>query len=401
MKKQTVVFVLFALVVGLMASAFAQAQQTEDLQSLQKIVLIKSPQEKATALKQFLKDYPDSRFGFTARGLLFQTLAALPQTPEAELVAAGEDYVGKATAPTAKANALNTVAWELAKSKRSLDKARQFSEEALKLLPANVPARSKAAYQDTLGYIYFQQGDYAKALEWLKQAAENAGGVNDGEIVFHLAQTQEKLNQTDDALASYLKVAGAFFEDANSKEAETAYLRIGQSKRRSAEELKKELAARKKESLDRLLKDARLEKVAPAWELPTLEGSTAKLSDHAGKIVVLDWWGSWCPPCRAELPHFQALYSKYKDRVVFLGMNWEQPTTPDKVGTAKKFMADNKYTFPVILDHQMKIGESYGVRGFPTVFIVDAQGKIRYQNVGYRPGVEKLLEAQIEEMLSK
>jgi peroxiredoxin len=82
-------------------------------------------------------------------------------------------------------------------------------------------------------------------------------------------------------------------------------------------------------------------------------------------------------------------------------MNWEQPTTPDKVGTAKKFMADNKYTFPVILDHQMKIGESYGVRGFPTVFIVDAQGKIRYQNVGYRPGVEKLLEAQIEEMLSK
>jgi len=388
------------MVVGRVISAFAQGQIPPDLQAMQKIGQMKTPAEKLPALRQFLKDYPNSRFGPTARMWLFQALAQIPQTPDAELLAAAEDCLSKIP-PQGKADLLNMVAWELAKAKKALDKAKQYSEESLKLLPATAPPASRAAYQDTLGYIFYQQGDYKTALEWFKKAALDAPASNSGEIQLHLAQAQEKLNQMDEALAGYLKVAGAFFADENSTEAEAAYLRLGQSQGRTTEDLQKELAQSKKAGLEAVLKEARYEKPAPSWELPKLEGGTAKMSDFAGKVVVLDWWGSWCPPCRAELPHFQALYTKYKDRVAFVGMNWERPQTPDRVGTAKKFMADNKYDFPVVLDHDQTAGKAYDIEAFPTVFVVDRKGNILYRNIGYRPGVEKLLEAQIEEALSK
>ncbi|MCS6858779.1 MAG: tetratricopeptide repeat protein [Abditibacteriales bacterium] len=399
MRRWFVSLLVWGVVVGWGVSASAQRQLPPDVQALQKIQQMKTPAEKVTALRQFFKDYPDSRFGLTARMWLFQALAAMPQSPEAELLAAAEDYLSKVPAQI-KPTALNNVAWELAKAKRALDKAKQYSEESLKLLPPNAPPDSRAAYQDTLGYIYYQQGDYETALEWFQKALSQPL-ENDGEIRFHLAQTHEKLNQLDEALTHYLRVAGQFFEDEHTKEAEAAYLRLGQSKGRTTEELQRELAQSKKAGRDAALQRARYEKPAPAWELPKLEGGTARMSDFAGKVVVLDWWGSWCPPCRAELPHFQALYTKYKDRVVFIGMNWEQPTTPDRVGTVKKFMADNRYDFPVVLDHDQTAGRAYGIEAFPTVFVVDRRGNILYRNIGYRPGVERLLEAQIEDALSR
>ncbi len=401
MKYRSISLVLLGMVVGLVISAFAQGQQPPpDVRALQKIEQMKTPAEKLPALKQFLKDYPNSRYGLMARVWLFQALAQTPQTPDAELLAAAEDCLSKVPAQS-KANLLNTVAWELAKAKKALDKAKQYSEESLKLLPENAPPASRAAYQDTLGYLYYQQGDYKTALEWFKKAAPNAPVNHSGEIQLHLAQAQEKLNQVDEALVGYLKVAGAFFEDENSKEAEAAYLRLGQSQGRTTEDLKKALAQSKKAGLEAVLKEARYEKPAPAWELPKLEGGTAKMSDFAGKVVVLDWWGSWCPPCRAELPHFQALYTKYKDRVAFVGMNWERPQTPDRVGTVKKFMADNKYDFPVALDHDQTAGKAYDIEAFPTVFVIDRKSNILYRNIGYRPGIEKLLEAQIEDALGR
>lgn len=399
MKRRLIGLVVWSMVVGLVISAFAQGQSPPDVQALQKIQQMKTPAEKLPALKQFLQDYPNSRFGLMARLWLFQALAALPQTPEAELLAAAEDYLSKVPAP-AKPNALNNVAWELAQAKRALDKAKQYSEESLKLLPANAPPASRAAYQDTLGYIYYQQGDAKTALEWFQKALSQPL-EDEGEIRLRLAQAHEKLNQVDEALANYLRVAGQFLADEHTKEAEAAYLRLGQSKGRTTEELQKELARSKKAGLEAALKEARYEKPAPAWELPKLEGGTMRMSDFAGKVVVLDWWGSWCPPCRAELPHFQALYTKYKDRVAFVGMNWERPTTPDRIGTVKKFMADNKYDFPVALDHDQTAGQTYGIEAFPTVFVVDRKGNILYRNIGYRPGVEKLLEAQIEDALSR
>lgn len=398
MKRRFVGLVLLGMVIGLVISAFAQGQAPPDLQAIQKIGQMKTPAEKLPALKQFLKDYPDSRFGLTARVWLFQALAQTPQTPDAELLAAAEDCLSKV--PTqSKGNLLNTVAWELAKAKKALDKAKQYSEESLKLLPESASPISRSAYQDTLGYIYYQQGDYKTALEWFKKAAPDA--PEGGEVQIHLAQTNEKLNQIDEAMAGYLKVAGEFYETEHSKEAQAAYLRLGRSKGQSDDDLKKNLEQSKKAGIEAALKKARYEKTAPAWELPKLEGGAAKMSDFAGKVIVLDWWGSWCPPCRDELPHFQALYAKYKDRVAFVGMNWERPQTPDRVGTVKKFMADNKYDFPVVLDHDQKAGEAYGIEAFPTVFVIDRKGNILYRNIGYRPGVEKLLEAQIEDALSK
>jgi thiol-disulfide isomerase/thioredoxin len=144
------------------------------------------------------------------------------------------------------------------------------------------------------------------------------------------------------------------------------------------------------------------DKPAPAWELKDLSGRPVKLADFKGKLVVMDFWGSWCPPCRMELPKFQALYEKYKDNknVVFLGMNWERPgEAPARMKAVTDFMAQNNYTFPVVIDHDKVAATAYEIEGFPTVYLIDPQGMIRYRNLGYDEGVEQIIEAQLESLL--
>jgi len=157
-------------------------------------------------------------------------------------------------------------------------------------------------------------------------------------------------------------------------------------------------ASRKKVALD----DRRYERAAPGWTLPDLDGKTFKLADHKGKVVVLDFWGTWCGPCREELPIFQKVYERYRDRdVVFYGVNWERVgpgVDPKKL--VRDYMAKYNYSFPVVLDTERTAQTAYGIEAFPTVFLIDKQGQIRYRNVGLANGIEQILTDQIESLLN-
>jgi len=123
-------------------------------------------------------------------------------------------------------------------------------------------------------------------------------------------------------------------------------------------------------------------KPAPDFELPDVNGKKVKLSNFKGKIIILDFWATWCPPCRAEIPGFIELYKKYKDKgVEIIGISLDEGGVKDVLPFMKEFGIN--YT---ILIGNYKVTQDYGgIRGIPTTFVIDRKGNIRAKYVGYRP----------------
>lgn len=119
---------------------------------------------------------------------------------------------------------------------------------------------------------------------------------------------------------------------------------------------------------------------APDFKLTDLDGKEVSLRDFRGKAVVLNFWATWCPPCRAELPDFQKEHEKARDFVI-LTVNQQE----DKK-TVQSFLDKGKYTFPVLLDTKGKVGSLYKVRGIPTTYFLDKKGVIVDLTVGALTG---------------
>ncbi len=130
---------------------------------------------------------------------------------------------------------------------------------------------------------------------------------------------------------------------------------------------------------------------APDFELENLEGKSVKLSELKGKPVFLDFWATWCGPCRRALPHTQEFAKKYKDKAHILAINVRE--SKEKV---QQFMEQNNYTFPVLLDTEGEVARAYQVSGIPQFVIIDAEGKIQLIKVGYGQGVERELERVLQ-----
>ncbi|MBP3274878.1 MAG: redoxin domain-containing protein [Butyrivibrio sp.] len=125
---------------------------------------------------------------------------------------------------------------------------------------------------------------------------------------------------------------------------------------------------------------------APDFTLTDQYGVTHSLADYRGKIIFLNFWATWCPPCRAEMPDIQALYEKYSQDensdVVILGVAFpNQGDEKDAEGIAK-FLEDNGYTYPVLMDEGATLQLPYYITAFPTTFIINPDGNV----LGYIPG---------------
>ncbi|WP_315117145.1 redoxin domain-containing protein [uncultured Clostridium sp.] len=108
------------------------------------------------------------------------------------------------------------------------------------------------------------------------------------------------------------------------------------------------------------------------FKLQDIDGKEISLSEFKGKKVFLNFWASWCGPCKIEMPHMQTLYEETKDKdIVILAVNVGE--SKDKV---KSFIEKNKYTFPVLLDTNQEISLQYGISAFPTSFFIDEEGYV-------------------------
>lgn len=136
-------------------------------------------------------------------------------------------------------------------------------------------------------------------------------------------------------------------------------------------------------------------------------GENHTLSDYKGKVIFLNFWATWCPPCKREMPHIEELYREYQENgedIIILGVaNPRNKDYPNNADVSKEgiisFLRDNEYTFPVVFDEDGTVFSSYHVSAFPTTFMIDANGNIS----GYIPGMltKDMMRSIIEETLEK
>ena len=135
---------------------------------------------------------------------------------------------------------------------------------------------------------------------------------------------------------------------------------------------------------------------APDFTLDLLGGGKITLSDLRGKVVAVNLWATWCPPCRAEMPALEKVYRSYKDLgLVILGVN---TTNQDSEVDAAAFVGQLGITFPILLDRDGAVSARYILRGLPSTFFVDRKGIIRSVVVG-GPMSEALIQTKVEELL--
>lgn len=132
---------------------------------------------------------------------------------------------------------------------------------------------------------------------------------------------------------------------------------------------------------------------APDFTLRALTGQTVRLSNLRGKPVFLDFWATWCGPCRMTLPHTQTIYKHLGDKVHVLAVNLQED--PE---TIREFLRENRYTFPVLLDTQGTAARAYGVEGIPTFVLIDEEGYICWVKVGASQEMERELYRMLKEI---
>lgn len=137
--------------------------------------------------------------------------------------------------------------------------------------------------------------------------------------------------------------------------------------------------------------------VAPTFSLPSRSGDTISLDQLKGQVVMLNFWASWCGPCRQEMPLLDQMHKRYSSLgFTLLGVNVEANTTD-----AERWLADTPVSFPILFDKDSKVSKLYNVSAMPSTVFIDRKGNVRYLHKGYKPGDEGEYLNQIRALLKE
>jgi peroxiredoxin len=136
---------------------------------------------------------------------------------------------------------------------------------------------------------------------------------------------------------------------------------------------------------------------APDFTLRSADGPNVRLLEQRGRVVMVNFWATWCGPCRQEMPHLNRLYGKYRDAgFVLLAVNIDEDQAK-AIALATRL----GLRFPVLLDTDKKVSRLYDLSTMPSTVLIDRDGRMRYVHLGYRDGYEDTYETQIRELLKE
>jgi peroxiredoxin len=134
---------------------------------------------------------------------------------------------------------------------------------------------------------------------------------------------------------------------------------------------------------------------APDFALKSDSGENLRLSEFRGEVVMINFWASWCGPCRQEMPLLDELYAQYQPMgFTILGVNVEEDSTK-----AKQMLGDAPVNFPVLFDNDSEVSKLYNVVAMPSTVLVDRSGNVRYLHQGYKPGYEEAYQQQVRALI--
>jgi peroxiredoxin len=137
--------------------------------------------------------------------------------------------------------------------------------------------------------------------------------------------------------------------------------------------------------------------LAPDFTLRTLDGKNLRLGEQRGRVVLVNFWATWCGPCRQEMPHLNKLYDKYRSSgFMLLGVNVDEDTR-NAVAVADKLGV----RFPVLPDADKRVSQKYDLRAMPSTVLIDRDGRVRHVHRGYQSGFEDTYDRQIRELLKE
>ncbi|MET0335482.1 MAG: TlpA disulfide reductase family protein [Rhizobacter sp.] len=136
---------------------------------------------------------------------------------------------------------------------------------------------------------------------------------------------------------------------------------------------------------------------APDFTLRTLNGPNMRLQEQRGKVVLVNFWATWCGPCRREIPHLNRIADKYKSSgLVLMGINVDED-----VRNAAEVATKMAVSFPVLLDTDKQVSKLYDLNSMPSTMVIDRSGRVRFLHRGYQDGYENQYDQQIRELLKE
>jgi len=137
----------------------------------------------------------------------------------------------------------------------------------------------------------------------------------------------------------------------------------------------------------------------PSFTLKTLDGEIFNIVDHVGeKVIIINFWATWCPPCRAEIPGFVKLFEKYRDKgLLIVGISLDRGSNAESI--VRNFIKEYKVNYPAMMGNEEVVKKFGGITAIPTTFILDKKGEIVRKIIGYRD--EIYFENIIKELLTR
>ena len=136
---------------------------------------------------------------------------------------------------------------------------------------------------------------------------------------------------------------------------------------------------------------------APDFKLPQMDGSSLTLSELRGNVVYVDFWATWCPPCRESFPWMESMQQRYQD----LGLQVVAISLDQKRDLIENFLKSHKASFTILHDGDGGSAEAFKVKGMPSSYLVDRKGNIRLRHAGFNDGDKAELESQIKQLLAE